>query len=43
MCLAMAPGNDFFFPTPLKEGEKRPAEWDALRDEHANARCTFIY
>jgi len=41
--LAMAPGNDFFFPNPLKPGEARPAVWDEIRAEHANARCTFTY
>jgi len=41
--LAMAPGNDFFFPKPLKPGEARPAAWDEIRAEHANAHCTFAY
>ena len=41
--LAMAPGNDFFFPSPLKPGESRPREWDDIRSEHANARCVFSY
>jgi len=41
--LRMAPGNDFFFPNPLKAGEARPAVWDEIRAEHANACCTFVY
>jgi len=41
--LTMAPDNDFFFPNPLNDGEERPAIWDEIRDEHANARCTFVY
>jgi len=41
--LTMAPGNDFFFPNPLKPGEARPAAWDEIRAEHANAHCTFAY
>jgi len=41
--LTLAPGNDFFFPSPLKPGEARPAVWDEIRTEHANVRCTFVY
>jgi len=41
--LTMAPGNDFFFPSPLKPGEARPALWDEIRSEHAGAHCTFVY
>lgn len=35
--------RDFFFPNPLKEGEKRPAEWDEIIAENRNQRCTFVY
>ncbi len=36
--------NDFFFPKPLKPGQKRPAEWDQIMREAAtDAPCTFLY
>ena len=35
--------NDFFFPVPLKEGEARPAQWDAIVAENRGRRCTFTY
>ncbi len=36
--------NDFFFPKPLKRGQKRPAEWDQImREAAADAPCTFLY
>ena len=35
--------NDFFFPTPLKEGESRPAQWDEIVAENRGRRCTFTY
>ena len=41
--LALAPGNDFFFPSPLNPGERRPPEWDDLVAEQTGARCVFRY
>ena len=35
--------NDFFFPKPLAEGQKRPAEWDLIRRENAGDVCMFAY
>lgn len=36
--------NDFFFPAPLKPGQKRPAEWNQImREAAAGAPCTFLY
>jgi hypothetical protein len=38
--------KDFFFPKPLdvKAGEKRPAEWDAIIEEHRrNSTVTFDF
>lgn len=35
--------NDFFFPSPLKEGEERPLEWDEIKNEDDGDYCTFRY
>ncbi len=35
--------RDFFFATPLKEGETRPPVWDAVYREHTGATCRFSY
>ena len=35
--------NDFFFPKPLGEGEKRPREWDEIIKENEGAVCTFTW
>jgi len=35
--------SDFFFPRPLKAGERRPAEWDQIIRENAGGACTFLY
>jgi len=35
--------NDFFFPKPLQDGERRPREWDEILKEQANAVCTFTW
>ena len=35
--------SDFFFPRPLKPGEKRPPEWDEIIRENADAVCTFAW
>jgi len=35
--------NDFFFPAPLKPGEKRPAEWDELMRENRDSSVVFRY
>lgn len=34
--------DDFFFPNPLKAGEERPRQWDAIVSENRGASCTFI-
>lgn len=41
--LALAPGNDFFFPKPLEAGERRPPEWAEIVKEETGAVCTFTY
>jgi len=35
--------NDFFFPKPLAEGQKRPVEWDQILREGAGDACSFVY
>lgn len=35
--------TDFYFPTPLAEGEARPARWEALLEENRGQTCTFVY
>lgn len=35
--------SDFFFPSPLKEGEERPREWDEIFRENEGDSCTFSY
>ena len=35
--------NDFFFPKPLKDGEKRPREWDEILKEDVGDVCTFTW
>ncbi len=35
--------NDFFFPSPLKQGQKRPSEWDQIIREMEGDSCTFLY
>ena len=35
--------KDFYFPSPLKKGEVRPADWDEIIAENRGARCTFAY
>lgn len=35
--------NDFFFPKPLAEGERRPREWDLLIAESRGTSCIFTY
>lgn len=35
--------NDFFFPKPLAEGQKRPVEWDQIMREDAGDACSFVY
>ena len=39
--VSLAPGNDFFFPSPLKAGEPRPAQWDEIVREETGAKCVF--
>lgn len=34
---------EFFFPTPLPEGEAKPAQWTAIEAENKDAVCRFIY
>ena len=41
--LSLAPGNDFFFPNPLKPGEQRPPEWDDIVAEERGGKCIFRY
>ena len=41
--LSLAPGNDFFFPNPLKPGEQRPPEWDDIVAEERGGKCVFRY
>lgn len=41
--LALAPGNDFFFPKPLDPGEQRPPEWDDIVGEERGGKCVFRY
>ncbi|MBQ0031706.1 MAG: hypothetical protein KBT68_02770, partial [bacterium] len=35
--------NDFFFPSPLKPGEKSPPEWDDIIAENNGAVSVFRY
>ena len=35
--------REFFFPTPVKEGEIRPAIWDDIERDHQNGVCTFLF
>lgn len=35
--------RDFYFPRPLKEGEKRPKAWDDIIAENRGASCTFRF
>ena len=41
--LALAPGNDFFFPRPLKPGERRPPQWDDIVADETGTKCIFRY
>ena len=34
---------EFFFPEPLKEGEKKPAQWSMIEEERKNAAVSFAY
>lgn len=34
---------EFFFPTPLKDGEPKPAQWKMIEEEHKDALCAFAY
>ena len=34
---------EFFFPTPLEEGEEKPAQWKMIEEEHKDATCAFAY
>ena len=34
---------EFFFPTPLAEGEAKPAQWTEIEEEHKSAVCHFSY
>ncbi|MBP3773890.1 MAG: metallophosphoesterase [Bacteroidaceae bacterium] len=34
---------EFYFPTPVKDGEKVPEQWKVLAEEHNDAVCRFIY
>ena len=34
---------EFFFPTPLAEGEPKPAQWSMIEEEHRGALCHFAY
>lgn len=34
---------EYFFPTPLEPGEKRPEQWKMMEEEHKDAICRFIY
>lgn len=34
---------EYFFPDPLKPGEKKPEQWTMMEEEHKNAVCRFIY
>lgn len=34
---------EFFFPTPLAEGETKPAQWSMIEAEHKDACCHFAY
>jgi len=35
--------NDFYFPSPLKEGETPPPEWARIKAEHAGRQVIFDY
>ncbi|MBO4595258.1 MAG: metallophosphoesterase [Bacteroidales bacterium] len=35
--------REFFFPYPLKPGERRPEMWEVLEEEHRDAKCIFPY
>lgn len=41
--LSLAAGNDFFFPNPLKAGERRPPEWDDIVAEETGSKTVFRY
>ena len=34
---------EFFFPTPLNEGETKPAQWAMIEEERKNAVVSFAY
>lgn len=34
---------EFFFPTPLAEGEAKPAQWTMIEEDHRGATCHFAY
>lgn len=34
---------EFFFPTPLAEGETKPAQWSMIESERAGAKVRFAY
>ena len=34
---------EFFFPTPLEDGEAKPAQWTMIEEEHQGAFCHFVY
>jgi hypothetical protein len=35
--------SDFFYSSPLKKGEARPASWDAIVRNNNGQKCTFSY
>lgn len=35
--------NDFFFPKPLAEDQRRPSEWNLILRENAGDSCFFTY
>ena len=34
---------EYFFPSPAKPDEPKPAAWAAIEEDHKGATCTFIY
>ena len=34
---------EYFFPTPLEDGEPKPAQWDMIEKEHKGISCSFAY
>lgn len=34
---------EFYFPSPVRDGQPIPEEWQLINEEHSGAQCRFVY